>query len=84
MAVIYQWHREIVEFVCKLENALQTTFMDIQVHLLIHLEDDIDMVGVMSARNIFFVDRFLKLLKGFVRQHSQPERSMGERYIIHE
>ena len=58
--------------------------MDIQVHLLIHLVDDIDLAGVMSARNMFFVERFLKVLKGFVRQYSHPEGSMGEGYIVQE
>lgn len=44
--------------------------MDIKVNLLTHLVDDIDMVGVMSATNIFFIERFLKVQKGFLRQHS--------------
>ena len=58
--------------------------MDIQVHILIHMVDDIDMIGVMSARNMFLIDIFLKVLKGFVRQHSQPKGSMGEGYIVRE
>lgn len=70
VATIDQWHREIVGIIYKLEKYLSYAFMDIQVHLLIHLVDDIDMVGVMSVRNIFFIERFLKVLKGFVRQHS--------------
>ena len=70
MVAIDQWHREIVEIVYKLEKELPLAFMDIQVHLLIHLVDDIDMADVMSTRNIFFMERFLKVLKGFVKQHS--------------
>ena len=82
MAAIDQWCREIVEIIYKLEKESPPTFIDIQVHLLIHLVDDIDMKGVMSARNIFFMERFLKLLKGFVRQHSRPKGYMGEGYIV--
>ena len=70
MVAIDQWHREIVEIVYKLEKELPPTFMDIQVHLLIHLVDIIYMSGVMTARNIFFVERFLKVLKGFDRKNS--------------
>ena len=77
MDAIDQRCREIVEIVCKLEKQLPLTFMDIQMHLLIHIQmhllihlvDDIDMASVMSAKNIFFVERILKVLKGFVRQH---------------
>jgi len=82
MAAIDRWHREIVEIICKLEKEFPPSFMDIEVHLLIHLVDDIDMAGVMSARNMFFIERFLKVLKGFVRQHSQLEGSMDEGYIV--
>lgn len=48
------------------------------MHLLINLVDDIEMIGVMSTRNIFFMEIFLKVLKGFVIQHSQLEGFMGE------
>ena len=41
VVAIEKWHREIVEIVCKLEKELPCDFMDIQVHLLIHLVDDI-------------------------------------------
>jgi len=46
---------------------MSVAFMDIQVHLLIHLVDDIENSGVVSARSIFFVEKILKVLKGFVR-----------------
>ena len=69
MIALYLWHREIVEIIYRLEKELPNAFMDIQVHLLIHLIDDIDMVILMSASNMFFLERFLKVLKVFVRKH---------------
>lgn len=54
------------------------------MHLLIHMVYDIDIIGVMNARNIFFMERVLKVLKEFVRQHSRPKESMGEGFIIQE
>ena len=37
--------------------------MDLQVHLLIHLVDDIEMEGVVSARWMFFFERYMRTLK---------------------
>jgi len=51
----------------KFEKEMPIAFMDIQIHLLIHLVDDIEIASVISTRSIFFVKRFLKVLKGFVR-----------------
>ena len=49
------WHRGIMKIICKFEKEILTAFMDIQVHLLIHLVDDIEITGVISIRSIFFV-----------------------------
>ena len=76
------WRREIMEIVYKFEKEMPDGFMDIQVHLLIHLVDDIEIVGVISTRKIFFVEIFFKLLKGFVRQKSRLEGSICEGYIV--
>jgi len=61
---------------------MPTAFMDIQVHLLIHLVDDIEIIGVISTRSMIFVKIFLKVLKGFVRKKIRPEGSMCEGYIM--
>lgn len=61
---------------------MPATFMDIQVHILIHLVNDIEIAGVISTRSIFFVEIFLKVLKEFVRKKSRPEGSMCEGYIM--
>lgn len=53
MDEIPRWHNEIVEIICKFEKEIRAAFMDIQVHLLIHLIDDIEIAGVISTRSIF-------------------------------
>lgn len=49
------------------EKELPTSFMDLQVHLLIHLVDVVELVVVVSCRWMFFLERYMKKLKGFVR-----------------
>ena len=66
MANIPQWRQEIVEIVCMFEKELPTSFMDLQIHLLIHLVDEVELFGVVSFRWMFFLERYMKKLKGFV------------------
>jgi hypothetical protein len=55
MAIIPRWHREITEIVCMFEKELPTSFMDLQFHVLIHLPDEVELVGVLSYHWMFFL-----------------------------
>ena len=78
MASIPWWHQEIVEIVCMFEKELPTSFMDFHVHLLIHLVDEVELVGAVSCRLMFFLERYMKKLKGFVLQRQNP-RGLSQR-----
>ena len=65
VASIPWWRQEIVEIVCMFENELPTSFMDLQVHILIHLVDEAELVGVVSCCWMF-LERCMEKLKGFV------------------
>ena len=84
MASIPRWHQEIVEIVCMFEKELTTSFMDLQVHILIHLVDEVELVGVVSFCWMFFLERYMKKLKCFVLQREKLEGSMAEGYISYE
>ncbi|MCO5578833.1 hypothetical protein L7F22_032680 [Adiantum nelumboides] len=47
---IAQKKRECIELLCLMEKALPTSFFDIQVHVLMHLVDEIEIAGVVSTR----------------------------------
>ena len=49
------------------EKELPTSFMDLQVHLLIDLVDEVQLVKVVSDRCIFFLERYMNKMKGFVQ-----------------
>ena len=55
--------------------------MDFQVH---HLVDEVELVGVVSCCWMFFIDRYMNKLKGFVQKREKPEGSMAEGYISYE
>ncbi|MCO5560062.1 hypothetical protein L7F22_013668 [Adiantum nelumboides] len=70
--LIPQKKRECIELFCLMEKELPTSFFDIQVHLLIHLVDEIELAGVVSARWMFWVERFMGVLKGmYVKKQDQ-------------
>ena len=84
MASIPWWHQEIIEIVCMFEKEFLTSFMDLQVNLLIHLVDEVELVGVVSYLCTSFLESYMKKLKFFVRQREKPEGSMEEGYILYE
>ena len=78
------WRQEIVEIVCMFEKEPSMSFMDLQVHLLIHLVYEVELFGVVSFRWMFFLERYMNKLKGFVRQREKCEGSMEQGYISYE
>ena len=84
MASIPWWRQEIAEIVCIFEKELPASFMDLWVHLLIHLPDKVELAGVVSCHLMFFLERYIKKLKWFVRQMAKPKDSMAKWYIVYE
>ena len=62
-----------IEATCAIEDAFPRSILVSQVHLLLHLVEEIAICGVVHSRWMFFLERFLKTLKDFVRLRSQPE-----------
>ena len=46
--------------------------------------DEIEIAGVVSTRWMFWVERFMGVLKGLVRQRARPEGSMSEGWVLGE
>ncbi len=65
------------EVVCKLEKAFLPSFFDCQVHLLVHLVDEIAIVGPVHCRWMYWLERYMAVLKGYVRNHARVEGSMA-------
>ena len=79
-----QLELEGYEAACLLEMTMPPSFFDIQPHLMIHLVRDIYHAGPVQYRWMYFVERYMKKLKDWVRQHARPESSMAEGYITFE
>ena len=73
-----------IEIVCLFEDVFPTSILTIQVHLLVHLVDKVEITGIVHARWMFFLERFMKNLKVFVIQRAQPKGSMVEGWLVQE
>jgi hypothetical protein len=71
-----------VEAVCLLEDTFPQSILTSQVHLLVYIIQDKAIYSPISSRWMFFLERFMKTLKDFVRQNAWPEGSMSEGWLI--
>ena len=76
--------KNAIEAITLAERFLPSSFLTIQFHLLVHLVDETTIAGVVHARWILFLERFMKTLKGFVRQRVRPEGSMAMGSLVQE
>jgi hypothetical protein len=70
----------VVETMCMLERWFPPSFFDISVHLLVHLVDELEVVGPVATRWCYPIERFMSVLKGYVRNRAKPEGSMAMGY----
>ncbi|XP_057418249.1 uncharacterized protein LOC130712428 [Lotus japonicus] len=76
--------RQISTTLCDLEMYFPPSFFDIMVHLTIHLVREIQMCGPTYMRWMYPFERYMKVLKGYVKNRSRPEGCMVERYVVEE
>ncbi|TYK28559.1 uncharacterized protein E5676_scaffold629G002060 [Cucumis melo var. makuwa] len=60
------------------------SFFDIMTHLVIHLGHEVRLCGPVQFRWMYPFKRYMKTLKGFVRNQSRPEGCIAERYLAEE
>ncbi|XP_028059523.1 uncharacterized protein LOC114263220 [Camellia sinensis] len=76
--------KELVVTLCLLEKYLPPSFFDIMVHLTVHLVREVRLCGPVHFRWMYQFERFMKILKGYVRNRNCPEGCIAESYIVEE
>ncbi|XP_073154053.1 uncharacterized protein [Henckelia pumila] len=76
--------REIVTLLCLLEKYFPPSFFDIMIHLTVHLVREVILCGPVWYKKMYPFERFMKILKGYVRNHNRPEGCIAECYIAEE
>lgn len=74
----------VAETVCLFEIWFPPSFFDIMVHLIRHLVEELAWFGPVHSRWSYGVERYLYVLKSYVRTRSKPEASIAKGYMYTE
>jgi hypothetical protein len=72
------------EALCLLEKVFPPTFMDVMSHLMIHLVEELYVCRPVHCRWMYPVERYMKMLKDYVRTYARPEASIVEGCVMSE
>jgi hypothetical protein len=76
--------KDLVITLCLLEKFFLPSFFDIMVHLTVHLVKEVRLCGPVHFRWMYPFERYMKVLKGYVRNRNCPEGCIAESYIAEE
>jgi hypothetical protein len=72
------------ETLCLLERWFPPSFFDIMSHLVVHLVDEVDLCGPVHSRWCYGIERYMYVLKRYVRNRLKPEGSIATGYMYSE
>ena len=75
---------DVVVTLCLLEKYFPPSFFDIMLHLTMHLVKEVRLCGPVYLRWMYPFERFMEVLKGYVRNRSRPEGCIVKCYIVEE
>ncbi|KAL5560900.1 hypothetical protein UlMin_030647, partial [Ulmus minor] len=81
---IDELQEEVVVTLCLLEKYFPPAFFDVMVHLIVHLPREIKLCGPVWLMWMYPMERYMKILKGYVRNRSRPEGCIIECYVAEE
>ncbi|KAJ0949660.1 hypothetical protein HanRHA438_Chr01g0041051 [Helianthus annuus] len=81
---MYKQEKNVVNILCNLELVYPPAFFDIMVHLVLHLPQEAILGGPVYMRWMYPFERYMKKLKGYLRNKARPEGSIAEGYVADE
>ena len=75
---------DVVKTLCHLEMYFPPSFFDIMVHVMVHLVREIKICGPVFLRQMYPFERYMGILKKYVRNRSRPEGSIVQGYTTEE
>ncbi|XP_076908284.1 uncharacterized protein LOC143565079 [Bidens hawaiensis] len=79
-----KWQKDIYVTLCELEMYFPPSFFDIMVHLISHIIQEIKACGPVFLRYMYPFERYMSVLKGYVRNRHRPEGNIIEGYTSEE
>ena len=75
---------DIVVTLCLFEKYFPPSFFTIMIHLTVHIVREVKLCGPIYLRWMYPFERFMKVIKNFVRNRYRPECCIAESYLIEE
>ena len=69
---------------CLLEKHFPPAFFDVMIHLTVHLTREVKLCGPIFFRWMYPFERFMKVIKGHVRNRNRPEGCIAEENVAEE
>src|SRR4051812_23519222 len=79
-ASLERLQKNVVQCLVSFELVFPPSFFNIMTHLLVHLVDEIVILGPVFLHNMFPFERFMRILKKYVRNRARPEGSISKGY----
>jgi hypothetical protein len=71
---------DVIQCLVSFELVFPPSFFNIMTHLLVHLVEEISILGPVFLHNMFPFERFMGVLKKYVRNRARPEGSIVKGY----
>jgi hypothetical protein len=81
---LYEIRKEMRVTMCQLEMFFPPSFFDTMEYYMIHLADQIFVLGPTYMHHMYPYERHMVVMKGYVRNRAYPEGSMIEGYTTEE
>jgi hypothetical protein len=80
LAILPTLQKDVVQCLVSFELVFPPSFFNIMTHLLVHLVDEIAILGPVFLHNMFPFERFMGVLKKYVHNRARPEGSISKGY----
>ena len=75
---------ELCVTLCLLEKHFPPSFFDVMIHLTVHLTREVKLCGPIFFRWMYPFERYMKVIKGHVRNKNRPEGYIAEENVAEE
>jgi hypothetical protein len=75
---------DVAQCLVSFELVFPPSFFNIMTHLLVHLVEEISILGLVFLHNMFPFERFMGILKKYMHNHARPEGSISKGYLTEE
>ena len=84
VSTLDELQNQLIVTLCFLEKYFPPSFFDIMIHLTVHLVREVRLCGLVYLRCMYPFERFMKVLKSYVRNRNCLEGCIAKCYIAEE